>query len=144
MEFEIPVQPPVTNEGTAYYEIDDDEDDERKAILSFGKIIGTWENKTRLIAAKILYDDTISELREMAENGGFEDLLRELMADEFYFSGVTDADRIETRRQMLSADKDLLEAWCPALEKMAEEGAVCVVGNDISLRECDNLTVYDL
>lgn len=131
MEFEIPVQPPVTNEGTAYYEIDDEEDDERKAILSFGKIIGTWENKTRLIAAKILCD-VLADTNESP-------LKSAVLA-----SGVTDADRIETRRQMLSADKDLLEAWCPALEKMAEEGAVCVVGNDISLRECDNLTVYDL
>lgn len=65
-------------------------------------------------------------------------------ADEFYFSGVTDADRIETRRQMLSVDKDLLAAWCSAMEKMAEEGAVCVVGNDTALCECDHLTVYEL
>ena len=65
-------------------------------------------------------------------------------ADELWFSGVTDADRIKTRREMLSTDKNALKEWCAAFEKMAEDGAVCVVGPDAALKECDGLTVFEL
>ena len=65
-------------------------------------------------------------------------------ADELWFSGVTDADRIKTRREMLSTDKNALKKWCNAFEKMADEGIVCVVGPDAALKECDGLTVFEL
>ena len=45
---------------------------------------------------------------------------------------------------MLNTDRRMLRGWCAALERMAEEGAVCVVGNDAALRECGKLTVFDL
>ena len=65
-------------------------------------------------------------------------------ADELWFAGVTDEDRIKTRREMLSTDKEALKEWCAAFEKMADEGAVCVVGPDAALNECDDLAVYEL
>lgn len=66
------------------------------------------------------------------------------LADELWFAGVTDADRIKTRREMLSTDENALIEWCAAFDKMAENGAVCVVGPDNALSECDGLAVYEL
>ncbi|MCM1392717.1 MAG: insulinase family protein, partial [Ruminococcus sp.] len=66
------------------------------------------------------------------------------VADEMYFLGVTEEDRIKTRRQMLETDRKVLISWRGALEKMAEDGAVCVVGNDEALSKCDDLTVCEM
>ena len=65
-------------------------------------------------------------------------------ADELWFSGVTFEERAKTRREMLSTDKNALKEWCDALEKMADEGAVCVVGPETALKECEGLTVFEL
>ncbi|MDE6723191.1 MAG: hypothetical protein K2J55_03235, partial [Eubacterium sp.] len=62
-------------------------------------------------------------------------------ADEFWFSGVTDEDRILTRRQMLSTDRESLKEWCTLFDKMAEDGAVCVVGHEAALNACENLEI---
>ncbi|MCM1544226.1 MAG: hypothetical protein NC110_02905, partial [Ruminococcus sp.] len=75
-------------------------------------------------------------LRTPAEQG--------VIADEMYFLGISDEDRIKTRRQMLETDRNALASWCDALDKMAENGAVCVVGNDEALRECENLTICEM
>ena len=66
------------------------------------------------------------------------------IADELWFAGVTDEDRVKTRREMLSTDENALKEWCAALEKMAENGAICVVGPDTALNECEGLAVYEL
>lgn len=53
---DILMQKPVSNEGTAYYEVSPDENCDKKSVLSIGKIIGTWKDKTKLFAAKVLCD----------------------------------------------------------------------------------------
>lgn len=65
-------------------------------------------------------------------------------ANELWFAGVTDANRMKTRREMLSTDKAALKEWRAAFEKMAQDGAVCVVGNDEALKSCGDLAVYEL
>lgn len=65
-------------------------------------------------------------------------------ADELWFSGITDKEIILTRRQMLSTDKDALKDWCSVFDKMAENGAVCVVGHEGALKECENLEICEL
>lgn len=65
-------------------------------------------------------------------------------ADVNHFCEITDEERIKERREMLSTDKNALKEWCAAFEKMAAEGAVCVVGSDAALKECDGLAVYEL
>ena len=75
-------------------------------------------------------------LRTPAEQGA--------VADEFWLSGVTDEDRILTRHQMLSADRKSLMKWCSLFDKMAEDGAVCVVGHEAVLSECENLEILEL
>ena len=64
--------------------------------------------------------------------------------DEQWFLGVTFEDRAKTRREMLETTREDLEDWRSAFEKMAENGAVCVVGNDDALNSCGELTVFDL
>lgn len=65
-------------------------------------------------------------------------------ADEQWFAGITNEDRKNTRRQILGTDRRSLSEWCYALEKMSEEGAVCVVGHDSALCECEDLIISDL
>lgn len=66
-----------------------------------------------------------------------------LAADEQWFSGLTNEQRLKNRRQMLAADREALLGWCDALDKMAEEGAVCIVASDEELKAFDGLTVFD-
>lgn len=66
------------------------------------------------------------------------------IADELRFAGVSDADRILNRKQMLSIKRENLTDWNPALQKMAEDGAVCVVGPEEALRECEGLEILEL
>lgn len=53
---EIEMQQPRTAEKTAYYEIAEGEDNGRKTILVLAKIIGTWRDRTKLLAAQVLSD----------------------------------------------------------------------------------------
>ena len=53
---DIAMQTPVSGEGTCYYEIGEGEDPENKVIFTMAKIIGTWEDKNRLMAAEVLCD----------------------------------------------------------------------------------------
>ncbi len=54
--FDIAPQPPVSNEGVRFYEIAAGEDNGKKACLVMGKIIGTWKERTKILAAKVLCD----------------------------------------------------------------------------------------
>ena len=57
--YKLPVlsmQKPVSNEGTAYYEIDDCQNSDKKSVLAIGKIIGAYEEKEKIFAAKVLCD----------------------------------------------------------------------------------------
>lgn len=67
-----------------------------------------------------------------------------LVADERWLSGVTEEDMKTLRQQILSADREQLNAWCKALETMAQNGAVCVVGHQDALNRCENLEIFEL
>lgn len=67
-----------------------------------------------------------------------------LTADAFWFAKISEEDRIQLRREMLACDREMLLHWRNALNRMAEDGAVCVIGHDAALRECKDLTIYEL
>ncbi len=69
---------------------------------------------------------------------------RGLAADGRWFAGVTGEVLKEHRRQMLATTREKLLAWCPVLDTMHREGAVCVVAHDEALKTCEDLEVYDL
>ncbi len=49
-------QKPVSSETTNYYEIGADQDPEKRALLSLGKLVGSWEDREKLTAVKVLCD----------------------------------------------------------------------------------------
>jgi len=53
---DIPMQIPVSGEGTCYYEIGEGEDPANKVVFTTAKIIGTWKDKDKLMAAEVLCD----------------------------------------------------------------------------------------
>ncbi len=52
----IAMQPPRAVEKTQYYEVSEADGTANKAMLTLGKIIGTWQDVTRVTAADILAD----------------------------------------------------------------------------------------
>lgn len=65
-------------------------------------------------------------------------------ADDFYFTGITDEDQIRMRKEMLATDKEKLLSLCGVLKSLADNGAVCVVGHEAALKECDGLEIVEL
>lgn len=53
---EIKDQKPVTKEGERYYEIGENEDGSNKAILGIGRIMGSWKDRDKILAAQVLCD----------------------------------------------------------------------------------------
>lgn len=91
------------------------------------------EDLEKLIIAAI---GSTEPLRSPEAEGAF--------ADENYLCHVTDEEQIRVRREMLSADKNKLLEQCGILDKLASDGAVCVVGHEGALKECEGLTVFEL
>lgn len=81
---QLSMQLPVSNEGSAHYEVDD-ENSEKKAVLALGKIIGTWEDKTKVFAAKVLCDvladSNDSPLKRAVLSSGFADDIEMIVMD---------------------------------------------------------------
>lgn len=67
-------------------------------------------------------------------------------SDRRWFCGITREALLRERQELLSATFEDLLGWCPALEAMAEDFAICVLGNEESIQACEeeNLTVYYL
>jgi Zn-dependent M16 (insulinase) family peptidase len=65
-------------------------------------------------------------------------------ADDFLFSGFTDEDRIRFRQEMLGTTAEDLLAQKEALEHLASEGCICVVGPKAALEECADLEIFEL
>lgn len=65
-------------------------------------------------------------------------------ADDFYLSGFTDKDRIRVRTEMLETGAAELKDQLPALEDMAKESCICVVGPKAALDECEDLHIVEL
>ena len=51
---EIPMQEPKPGKSTVYYEIGADEPTENRAVVSFGRISGTWADKRRSMMTEVL------------------------------------------------------------------------------------------
>ncbi|MBQ8136371.1 MAG: insulinase family protein, partial [Clostridia bacterium] len=64
-----------------------------------------------------------------------------VLADQRYFSGVTDDMLRKEREEMLSTDAERILSWAEPLEKALAEGAVCVVGHEEALKACGDLPV---
>lgn len=67
-----------------------------------------------------------------------------LIADGWWFAGISYEERKQNRRQILTANKETLSEWKKALQKMAEDGAVCVVGYEKALQECSGLEIREI
>lgn len=65
-------------------------------------------------------------------------------ADAFYFSGFTDEDRIQYRKEMLETTPERLAEQCESLAQMARCGCVCVVGPKEVLEGIDDLEIVEL
>lgn len=104
-----------------------------KAAEFLNKFCEEGEDLNKFILSAIAATEP---LRTPAETG--------ITADEFRFSGNTDAVRKMLRRQMLATDRAALNEWCGILNEAAEHGAVCVVGSEEVLRACEDLTVFEL
>ena len=50
----LSLQKPVGGESVQYYEVDGGENTENRAILTMGKIFGTWRDRNALLAAQVL------------------------------------------------------------------------------------------
>jgi len=59
------------------------------------------------------------------------------IADGRWFAGRTEADLRQQRAEMLATDGEKLLSWCAALERMAADGAVCVVAHEEALKACE-------
>lgn len=62
-------------------------------------------------------------------------------ADDFWFSGFTDEDRIRVRGEILGTTAADLLSWKEAFEHLAKEGSVCVIGPKAALEKCDDLEI---
>ena len=51
---DIPMQEPVVSEKTLYYEIAPNENEANRSVISFGRIIGTFEQKRRALMSSVL------------------------------------------------------------------------------------------
>lgn len=74
-------------------------------------------------------------LRTPAETGA--------AAEMDYLDGVTYADKMKFRSEMLNTDREKLLSLIPALESCAKDGRICIVGSSSALGEFEDLTVFD-
>lgn len=52
----IAMQTPAAREHTQYYEVSEADGTDNKAMLTLGKLVGTWQDVTKIVAAEILAD----------------------------------------------------------------------------------------
>ena len=65
-------------------------------------------------------------------------------ADDFWFSGFTDEDRIQVRREILETTPQDLLSWRKAFEQLAAEGSICVIGPKSALDTCSDLEIMSI
>jgi Zn-dependent M16 (insulinase) family peptidase len=65
-------------------------------------------------------------------------------ADDFWFSGFTDEDRIRVRREILETTPEELRSWHDAFAGLAADGTVCVIGPKSALESCPDLEIIDI
>lgn len=74
-------------------------------------------------------------LRAPSEQGAY--------ADALWFMGVDEKEQIRIRKEILATDKEKLKEQCKVLDKLADNGAVCVVGHEAALKECEGLEIFE-
>ena len=65
-------------------------------------------------------------------------------ADDFWFSGFTDEDRIRVRKEILETSGSDLVSWKPAFDALSSSGSVCVIGPSSALETCEGLTTVTI
>ncbi len=65
-------------------------------------------------------------------------------ADDFWFSGFSDDDRIKVRSEIIDATPEDVAKWSDAFAKMANEGCVCVVGPKSALDACKDIEIVNI
>ncbi len=65
-------------------------------------------------------------------------------ADDFWFSGFTDEDRIRVRREILETTPADLLRWKSVFDALAESGSVCVIGPASALEQCEGLETVNI
>lgn len=67
-----------------------------------------------------------------------------LSADALYFSGISNEKRISRRKEMIETDVNTMTGLLELFEKMAEDGAVCVVANEAALKQIEGLEIVEM
>lgn len=65
-------------------------------------------------------------------------------ADDFWFSGFTDEDRIRVRSEILGTTPEDLLSWREAFGQLASEGSICVIGPKAALESCEGLEILSI
>lgn len=65
-------------------------------------------------------------------------------ADALWLSGITFEDQKRVRGEILATTRQALLDWCPILEQVAKDSAVCVVGHEEALKSCGDLELVSL
>lgn len=119
---EIKDQKPVTKEGSACYEIPENEDGSKKAILAIGRIMGSWKGRNRIVASQILCDalaDTNESplKRAVISSGLAEDFQLEV------WDGLSQPIMIASAKNISDNDSDKIkEIITDTVKKLVSEG----------------------
>lgn len=119
---EIADQVPLTNEGTSYYEVAENEDTAKASIFAIGKIIGSWEDRDKLLASRILFrtiaDTNESPLKRAVLSSG--------LAEEFQvevWDGLSQPIMIVIARNLADSDSGKIkEIITDTVKKLVKEG----------------------
>lgn len=119
---EIEDQIPLTNEGTAYYETAEGEDTSKKAIFAIGKIVGSWKDRDKILAAQVLLK-TIADTNEAPLKRA---VLSSGIAEEFdveIWDGLSQPIMFVVARNMSDSDSDKIkEIITDTVKKLVKEG----------------------
>lgn len=67
-----------------------------------------------------------------------------LTADNFHLCGVNEEMRKKTYCEMVGTTSEDLLRWVGTLRDMSQKGAVCVIGGESLITECENLEIIDI
>lgn len=99
----------------------------READSFIRSYLKSGESIENYIISSIAAAEPLESLREQGQN-----------ADADAFCEITSEDRIRIRREMLNTTGEDILSLCGLLGMMANDDAVCIVGNADSLRNCGN------
>ena len=65
-------------------------------------------------------------------------------ADDFWFSGFSDEDRIRIRSEIIDTTPADLAKWSESFRALARDGSTCVIGPKSALDKCDDLEIISI